>query len=127
MCFAHARPWGGNKDIYIYIPPENSSHTLDDIFGVLYNEIACLPNNCEVMICGDMNARIGSSQGCQLNDYSGSDGHITNLVPVSQSSLTDAISVLKANNCHKRVSKDTKTPNHYGHELLTLCQTTNFH
>ena len=116
------------KDIFIaavYIPPENSTHTLSDVFGILYTEIASLPDNCEVLICGDMNARTNNCPAVTLDEYTGSDGDLTSLMPVSQATGNTAFNVLKRHGCIFRSSKDIAKINNYGTELIHLCKTAN--
>ena len=53
--------FGLKKDVYIcacYIPPVNSTYFEDD-FSNLENEITSIPQNTNILILGDLNARTG--------------------------------------------------------------------
>ena len=117
-----------DKDIFIactYIPPENSTHTVDDVFGLLLNEIASLPDDCEVIVCGDMNARLGTLVEYEKNTYDGSDGDATSLMPMGLNNTGDVFNILKQHNCLNRSSRDNAKPNNYGLELINMCKAAN--
>ena len=65
-----------------YFAPENSTYTTEDYFAVLYEEFTSLPDNADVLICGDFIT-------CTSNfpDYlkpaheDGSDGGLSILLP----------------------------------------------
>ena len=48
------------RDLYIgcvYIVPEYSTYQLHNEYAVLFDDVARIPNPCEILVCGDYNAR----------------------------------------------------------------------
>ena len=87
------------------------------MFDLLTCNIASLPQDCSVIICGDMNARTGL-----LNDFipeiKGSDGDLTNLCPVEKNTMQTIFTKGEL----KRSSKDThRNPNEHCKQLIELC------
>lgn len=101
--------------ITAYIPPANSSskfkrkNPAQDTLGDILKEISSLPQDADLIICGDLNARSASKP-----DYVATDQRFDHL-PV------DVVGVSPLNS---RNSED-KTTNRAGKDLLDLCITAN--
>ena len=76
--------FGLEKDLYvgnIYMVPQGSVHMRDDVFSVLYKEIALLNNESNVILCGDYNAHTGVLPDYDIETLHGSEGDLVNLLP----------------------------------------------
>ena len=119
---------GLKKDIYIanlYFSPETSTHVEDDPFAILQGDIADLPNDCYILLCGDFNARTNVLSDYEYITLNGTDGPLADLLP---NDLVNDISVkeyLISRNILRRVSQDTGRVNNYGTQLLDLCKCSN--
>ena len=71
-------------DVYfghIYIVPEGSTYLRGDEFHILESEIAKIPEDAEILICGDLNAHTNISTDYIDDDLNGSDGDLANILP----------------------------------------------
>ena len=67
-----------DKDIYIgsvYIPPEGSSYVYDGIYEEIQQDILALPENYEILLVGDYNART-TTRTHFIFSSGGSDGEL---------------------------------------------------
>ena len=72
------------KDVYvasIYMVPLGSVHNRDDVFSLLYEEIAQLPHDSNVLLCGDYNAHTSILPDYDIETFYGSDGDLKQLLP----------------------------------------------
>ena len=72
------------KDVYvasIYMVPLGSMHIRDDVFSLLYEEIAQLPHDSNVLLCGDYNAHTNVLLDYDIETFYGSDGDLKQLIP----------------------------------------------
>ena len=112
----------------VYFAPENYTNNTEDYFAVLYEELTSLPENVDVLIYGDFNARTSN-----FPDYlepaheDGSDGGLSTLLPNEACQTFDHMfcEYLMNNKALHRTSKDAQRPNKYGKQLLSFCQSTN--
>ena len=115
-----------NRDIYllnVYIPPSNSRRkhqttNSEENFDILQDVFNMLTMDGEVIICGDINARIGSISDLDANHYSrsfvGFPSHNDNVLNIPHNSPV----------CVKRNSQDIGTNSHKN-LLLDLVQSNN--
>ena len=65
-----------DSDIYIanvYVVPEHSTNMTNDAFGMLQSELANLPSNHKVLMCGDLNAATNITADFLDQDIQGTD------------------------------------------------------
>lgn len=75
--------FGFTRDIYIanlYIVPENSTHLPTNVFGIIHQEVANVPDACDVILCGDFNAHTDTVNDCVI-EVNGSQGDLSDLLP----------------------------------------------
>ena len=116
--------WGGvQKDIYIaiiYIVPEGSVHLKHDPFIMLHNDISSLPEDCEILCCGDYNARTNT-----LPDFTdqvdGSEGLLADLLPHNIKTSSQIFTTYGGIPPH-RISQDKVLSNSHSISLLELCK-----
>ena len=73
-------------DIYIaiiYFVPEGSTNLTDDPFTILLEDIAQLPDPCQILACGDYNARTNELPDNDVDDMYGSSGGLEDVLPGS--------------------------------------------
>ena len=110
----------------IYFVPEGSTNLTDDPFTILLEDIAQLPDPCQILACGDYNARTNVLPDYDVDMYGGSGGledvlsgpHIDPTVNIHDS----VIKMLHSNGNLTRHSRDTADINNYGKKLLELCK-----
>ena len=117
------------KDLYIgtiYLPPKQSTVIEDDLFSVVQNSIACLPSNSDVLLCGDWNARLGSSPHADIDTriVEGKDLDLSHLVGINEINDPCNYDFLLKRGILNRSTMDKYMLNNYGKQLYTLCKTT---
>ena len=65
----------------VYLVPESFSHEHEDLIALMYDQVKCVPANCDYFLCGDLNARTNTSPDNLINEMTGSDGDLKNIVP----------------------------------------------
>ena len=113
----------------VYFAPENPKYKTGDYFAVLCEELTSLPDNVDVLICGDFNARTSNFPDyLEPTHEDGSDGGLSTLLPNEACQTFDHMFCehLMNNKALHRASKDAKRTNKYGKQLLSFCQSTNF-
>ena len=119
--------FGLEKDLYvgnIYMVPQGSVHMRDDVFSVLYKEIALLNNESNVILCGDYNAHTGVLPDYDIETLHGSEGDLVNLLPNDVHRHYDDIYKLHITGRLKRYSKDSRPPDAQGLQLIDFCKDT---
>lgn len=120
--------FGLDRDIYIaivYLVPENSTNINDDLFILLQKEIAKLPDNCDILVCGDLNARTNTLADYSIENYDGNDGNLANLLCNDYSQHNKILSDMQKSGILTRHSEDRDKANKYGLQLLDLCKSSN--
>ena len=78
-------PFGFQKDIMlgmVYFAPENSTYNTDDYFTVLYKKLASLPDNVDILVCGDFNSRTSDyTDYIEPEAQTGSEGGLSQFLP----------------------------------------------
>ena len=118
--------FGLKHDVYIgniYIVPENSTYLKHDAFDILYRYIEKIPDNAEVLLCGDFNARTGEVPDF-VTHFGGSNGDLDNLLPPEENQTSSASDYLRDNGMLNRTSMDRKSVNKHGTRLIEVCKTT---
>ena len=64
----------------VYVPLEDSVHLPINAFETIQNDIFTIPENCETIICGDINAHTCTEPDYPLSIH-GSGGELDNLLP----------------------------------------------
>ena len=75
--------FGFQSDVYVanvYIVPEGYTYLMHDGYIVLYDHVVEVPNNCEILLCGDYNARTGILPDFNTH-FMGSNGDLDQLLP----------------------------------------------
>ena len=111
----------------IYFVPEGSTNLRDDPFTILLEDIAQLPDPCQILACGDYNARTNVLPDYDVDDMYGSSGGLEDVLPGSHIDPTvnihdSFIKMLHSNGNLTRHSRDTADINNYGNKLLELCK-----
>ena len=118
--------FGLPSDIYIvavYIVPENSTHARHDPFGLLQNDIACIPSGwSQILLCGDYNAHTSVESDFMVNINEGSDGELTDYLCKINSERSAKISAMMEKNPLERFSQGRKNVDNFGKLLLELCK-----
>lgn len=117
-------------DIYIaivYFMPEGSTNLTDDPFTILLEDITELPDPCQILACGDYNARTNVLADYDADDMYGSSGGLDDVLPGPHIDPTANVneSMIKMLHCKgklTRYSRDTADVNNYGKKLLELCK-----
>ena len=118
--------FGLKHDVYIgnvYIVPENSTYLKHDAFDILYRYIEKIPDNAEVLLCGDFNARTGEVPDF-VTHFGGSNGDLDNLLPPEENQTSSALDYLRDNGILNRTSMDRKSVNKHDTQLIEFCKTT---
>ena len=117
--------FGFSNDIYIaiiYIVPEYSTHTRHDPFGLLQSDIASIPEDSQILLCGDFNAHTNVEHDYAVNVDGGSDGELTDYMQNVSSERFNQISGMLASKLLGRFSQDKRNVDNYGKLLLELCK-----
>ena len=106
----------------VYIVPENSNYARHDPFGLLQNDIACIPPGCQVLLCGDYNAHTSVESDFMVNINEGWDGELTDYLCNINSERSTKIFAMMEKNPLERFSQDRRNVDNYGKLLLKLCK-----
>ena len=103
--------------------PHSSNHVRHDAFELLQNDIAVIPLEAEILVCGDHNAHTNIEP-----DYFDCDWGIgnTELDDIVSSTYNDRLQLIKCmyeGNRLDRFSKDARPVNNNGRQLLDICKT----
>ena len=118
--------FGFEKYIYlgnVYIVPEGSTYLKYDDFNLLYQQILKVPDDSEIALCGDFNARTGVTPDFDIHVY-GSNAGLNELLPADDRGVNHIISELWQRNVLTRASKDKTIINRHGIHFLELCKST---
>ena len=121
--------FGLTTDTYVgnvYCVPAGSTHLIDDPFDILLQDISQLPESCQILICGDYNARTGACVDYIAHDTNGSNGDLDQLLPSNSvdynASVRDnMIAKLHLLKMLNRFSQDKSLVNIHGRRLIDLC------
>ena len=119
--------WLTLKDLYvvnIYMVPHSSVHMRDDVFSLLYEDLAQIPCNSNVLLCGDYNAHTNVLPEFDIETSYGSEGDLANLLPRDIHKSCDNIQKLFNTGRVARFSKDFRPANVQGLQLNDLCKDT---
>ena len=94
-----------------------------DVFNILENEIACIAEDHEIMICGDFNGRTGRLPDFSAYCMSGNDENLPCELPDDNLTSDHEIRCMFEQGMLTRFSEDSHVNNH-GKKLLDLCKTT---
>ena len=118
--------FGLENDLYlgcVYIVPENSTYLKHNECYLLLDDMAKIPSECGILLCGDNNARTNV-----LSDHdvyvSGSDRDLRNLMPTHISESCHMISVLNGMWRLLRFSRHKDPANRHGSRLIDFCKVT---
>ena len=76
--------FGLKRDLYvanIHMVPQGSVHVRDEIFSLLYGDLAQLPPESHVLLCGDCNAHTNVLPDYDIENFHGSEGGLMELLP----------------------------------------------
>ena len=116
--------FGFEKDVYlgnVYIVPEGSTYLRHDEFNLLYQEILKVPDDSEIALCGDYNARTGTTLDFDAH-ANGSNGGLNQLLPPDDLGVYHLINEMWRRDILIRASRDNKIVNKHGIHLLNLCK-----
>ena len=94
-----AEYFGLKRDLYvanIHMVPQGSVHVRDEIFSLLYGDLAQLPPESHVLLCGDYNAHTNVLPDYDIENFHGSEGGLMELLPHDVHQLHDDIYKLYA-------------------------------
>ena len=119
-----------DSDIYIanvYVVPEHSTNVTNDAFGMLQCELANLPSNYKVLMCGDLNAATNIVADFLDQDIQETDiDWLENVGADIENDQTHAVyKYLNERGLLGRSSMDTRKIDKHGRDLLDLCKSTN--
>ena len=110
------------NDIYLgntYVVPEGSNYLNHDVFHLIKKDIAKLPEDAQVLLCGDYNACTGTPPDVNFNILHGNDNGLSTLVPDFALCFTE-----NTKHIPSRYSMDKAHINDRGNHLLELCKFT---
>ena len=116
--------FGLENDIYladIYIVPEGSTYLKHDEFNLLYQQILKVPDESEIALCGDYNARTGTLPDIDFH-ADGSNAGLNELLPHDDLGIYDLINEMRHKDVLTRSSRDKSAINKHGIQLLELCK-----
>ena len=116
--------FGLENDIYlanIYIVPEGSTYLKHDEFNLLYQQILKVPDESEIALCGDYNARTGILPDIDFH-ADGSNAGLNELLPHDDLGIYDLINEMRHRDVLTRSSRDKSAVNKHGIQLLELCK-----
>ena len=114
------------KDVYlgnVYIVPENSAYLRHDEFDLLYHYMKKNPDNAEVLLCGDYNARTGEMPDLEAQ-FCGNNGDLENLLPPEDKETHGIMEHLFDIDMLNRRSMDGNVVNKHGRQLIEFCKAT---
>ena len=118
--------FGIKNDIYlgnVYIVPENSAYLRDDEFYILYQHIEKIPDNSEVLLCGEYNAQTGEVPDFEAHVF-GTNGDLENLLPPEDKENHRIVEYLFKIDMLNRHSMDGNLVNKHGRQLIEFCKAT---
>ena len=94
-------------------------HGTEDPISLLNDELQSIPSDCNVLICGDYNARTGMCKDILSEQYNGSCGDLIHLTTIDNqyNSEYDVTTILRNDNIISRYSMDEIT-NKRGKEFV---------
>ena len=104
--------------------PQGSVHVRDDVFSILYGNLAQLPPESYVLICGDYNAHTNILPDYDIENFHGSEGDLMELLPHDVHILNDDIYKSYTTGRLARFSRDCRPPNFQGLQLIDFCKDT---
>ena len=104
--------------------PQGSVHVRDDIFSLLYGDLAQSPPESHVLLCGDYNAHTNVLPDYDIENLHGSEGDLMELLPHDVHKLHDDIYKLYATGRLERFSRVCRPPNVQGLQLIDFCKDT---
>ena len=116
--------FGFEKDIYlgsVYIVPEGSTYLKYDKFNLLYQQILKVPDDSDIALCGDFNARTGITPDFSLH-FNGSNAGLNQLLPPDDFGVYQLINEMCQRGTLTRASRDKTIVNRHGIHLLELCK-----
>ena len=116
--------FGLENDIYlanIYKVPEGSTYLKHDEFNLLYQQILKVPDESEIALCGDYNARTGILPDIDFH-ADGSNAGLNELLPQDDLDIYDLINEMRHKDVLTRSSRDKSAVNKHGIQLLELCK-----
>ena len=116
--------FGFEKDIYlgtVYIVPEGSTYLKYDEFNLLYQQILKVPDDSEIALCGDFNARTGITPDFDLH-FNGSNAGLNQFLPPDDLGVYHLINEMCQRGTHTRASRDKTIVNRHGIHLLEFCK-----
>ena len=119
-----------DSDIYIanvYVVPEHSTNMTNDAFGMLQSELANLPRNHKVLMCGDLNAATNIAADFLDQDIQGTGiDWLENVGADIENDQTHVVyKYLNERRLLGRSSMDTRKIDKHGRDPLDLCKSTN--
>ena len=119
-----------DSDIYIanvYVVPEHSTNVTNDAFGMLQCELANLPSNYKVLMCGDLNAATNIAADFLDQDIQGTNiDWLENVDADIENDQTHVVyNYLNERGLLGSSSMDTRKIDKHGRDLLDLCKSTN--
>ena len=118
--------FGFKNNLYlccVYIFPENSTYLKHNEYDILFNDMAKIPSDCEILLCGDCNARTNVAADHDRS-VCGSDGDFEILIPNRISESCQTISAMHEMGKLTRYSMDTAPINKHGTKLPEICKAT---
>ena len=118
--------FGFKNNLYlgcVCIVPENSTYLKHNEYDILFNDMAKIPSDCEILLCGDYNARTNVAADHDRS-VCGSDGDLEILIPNRINESCQIISAMHEMGKLTRYSMDTAPVNKHGTKLLELCKAT---
>ena len=105
----------------VYIVPEYSTYQLHNVYAVLFDDVARMHNQCEILVCGDYNARTNVlTEFCTFID--GSDGELDKLIPTPDNQRHQMIKNMYATGKLVQHSIDRAPSYKHGSRLLAFCK-----
>ena len=105
----------------VYIVPDGYTYLRHDEFNLLYQQILKVPDDSEIALCGDYNARTGTT--LDFDPYvNGSNGGLNQLLPPDDIGVYHLINKMWRRDILIRASRDNTIVNRHGIHLLNLCK-----
>ena len=123
--------FGLETDTYIaniYGVPAGSTHLIDDPFDILLHDLSQLSAPCQILVCGDYNARTGTVDDYMIHDWSGSNGDLEHLLLRNDIGLIanvqdEMIGEMHSLNFLNKHSEDKSPINSHSRRLIEMCIT----
>ena len=90
----------------IYVVAQVSVHMIEDVFALLYENVAHIPSHANVLLCSDYDAHTNTHY--HIENRIGSDGNLVNLLPEDVLKSSDDFCKLYTTGRLIRYSKDTR-------------------